>query len=216
MLEVLYRNDMLIAVQKPAGMVIHRGWARDERTVYDILRDEVVGAPVFPLHRLDRGTSGVFICALNPEAAKALQSEMEGGQVRKRYLALVRGPMRDRYFVNHPVSQPDVDTRTPAQTELLPLVHGPRCSLVEARPLTGRSHQIRQHLKHISHPIVGDVRYGKGDINRMFREHYGLARLALHCWQMELHRPNETLLISAKLPPDLAGALHSLGIAIPE
>jgi len=91
-----------------------------------------------------------------------------------------------------------------------------RCSLVEARPETGRFHQIRRHLKHLSHPIVGDVNYGKGDLNRLFRTRYGLHRLALHAHLLAFDHPatGRRLVVRAPLPADFAAALAALGLPV--
>jgi tRNA pseudouridine65 synthase len=210
---VLYRDQRLIAVSKPSGMIVHRGWGLDAMTVADIVRDQFVGSPIHAIHRLDRGTSGVLLFALDPDAARLVQAEFEAGRVVKRYLALVRGPMVESCVLDHPVPQRDGGERVAALTEFRPLAHSDRWSLVEARPRTGRLHQIRRHLKHLSHHVVGDVRYGKGDVNRFFRDNYDLSRLALHAFTMELKCPDgNRLLLQADVPPDLSVALEKLGV----
>jgi tRNA pseudouridine65 synthase len=210
---VLYRDQRLIAVSKPSGMIVHRGWGRDAITVADIVRDQFVGSPIHAIHRLDRGTSGVLLFALDPDAARLVQAEFEAGRVVKRYLALVRGSMVESCVLNHPVPQREGGERVAALTEFLPLAHCGRWSLVEARPRTGRLHQIRRHFKHLSHHVVGDVRYGKGDVNRFFRENYDLNRLALHAFSLELKCPEgKQLLLHADLPPDFFNALEKLGV----
>lgn len=210
---VLYRDHQIIAVAKPSGMAMHRGWATDERTLYDIVRDEIIQSKVFGVHRLDRGTSGVVIFALDPGTAQTLSAQFENGQVRKEYRALVRGPMRDRWFVNHPIRRLDRDGRVDAITEFIPVSTRDRWTLVRAIPLTGRSHQIRLHLKHLSHPIVGDIKHGKGDINRLFAEQYGLRRLALHALRIEFTLNDEKLALSCELPEDLLEPLRRVGLA---
>lgn len=213
-IEVLYRDDRLIAVMKPSGMIVHRGWDNDAVTAADLVRDNIAGKPVHALYRLDRGTSGVLIFGLDPEMASYFQSEAVAGRVRKEYLALVRGPMLEGSTLDHPIPQRDGGQRVDAVTEFEPLAHKDRWSLVGARPLTGRLHQIRRHLKHLSHPIVGDVRYGKGDINRFFRDTYNLNRLALHARSIGFTRPDgEAIEILAGLPEDLEEPLSRLGLA---
>jgi tRNA pseudouridine65 synthase len=105
----------------------------------------------------------------------------------------------------------------PAVTEFRRLAVFERYALVEARPLTGRRHQIRRHFKHISHPLIGDVRYGKGEHNRLFRERFGLHRLALHALELAFVHPEteEELRIVAPVPEDLAGPLRAMGIEVP-
>lgn len=209
----MYRDDRLLAVVKPAGMIVHRGFDNDPVTVADVVRDRLVGAPVHAVHRLDRGTSGVVLFGLDPETARRMQAGFEGGTIAKRYLALVRGPMTAACTVDNPVPRVKDGPRVPAVTDVEPLAHVDRWTLVEAHPRTGRLHQIRRHLKHISHPIVGDVRYGKGDINRLFRETYGLHRLALHAWAMTVPHPDGgEVYLQAPLPADLAEPWERLGV----
>jgi tRNA pseudouridine65 synthase len=197
-------------------MVVHRGWAQDETTVYDVVRDEIIRAPIHTVHRLDRGTSGVLLFALQPEVAQWIQQQMVEGRVYKRYLALVRGPLRDRWFIHHPIKQPPMEHRVEATTEFIPLAHSGRWTLIEARPITGRTHQIRMHLRHIGHPIVGDVNHGKGEVNRFFRDEYGFSRLALHAAEFVLPHPDGTrsVAIKAPLPQDFQNVLTQLGIAL--
>jgi tRNA pseudouridine65 synthase len=212
-LEILYRDDALVAVNKPAGVLVHRGWARDGVPALQRLRDQL-GQLVYPVHRLDRATSGALLFALSPEIARALQKALRARAVDKRYLALCRGRDPSLTHVDHPLAkEPDAPTR-PARTDLHLLGHWERYGLYEARPLTGRLHQIRRHLKHASHPIIGDVRYGKGEHNRLFRERFDFHRLALHAWQLRFAHPvtQEPLHVRAPLPPDFARLLVQLGL----
>ena len=215
-IQIVHQDARVIAVSKPAGMVIHRGWGQDGRTLADILRDDIVKAPVFGVQRLDRGTSGIVLFALDSAAARDLQVEFESKQAHKRYIALVRGPMTEACIVDHHVLRRDGHSYVDAVTEFDPVAHIDRWSLVEARPLTGRLHQIRRHLKHLSHPIVGDVKYGKGEVNRHFREQFGLHRLALHAFELCIKHPNgETLVLRAPLTPDFAVPLERMGAEVP-
>ncbi len=217
-LELIYRDDKLLVVNKPSGMLVHRGVDKDKVTVSDIVRDEIVKAPVHALHRLDRGTSGVLLYALDADTAREMQQAMESFLTTKRYVTLVRGPMTEAIIVDHPVPAREGDKKVDAVTEFIPLAHVDRWSLIEARPKTGRLHQIRRHLKHLSHPVVGDVRYGKGEINRMFRQEYGLHRLALHALEVEFERENtpaggkSSIVLRANITIDLAEPLRLLGI----
>ncbi len=189
---------------------MHRGLDKDKVTVSDIVRDEIVKAPVHALHRLDRGTSGVLAYALDAETARKMQAAIESEHTMKRYIALVRGPMKDACVVDHPVPSRTGDKKVDAVTEFIPLAQVDRWTLVEARPKTGRLHQIRRHLKHLSLPVIGDVRYGKGDINRLFRQEYGLNRLALHAFELSIYQPS--YIFRANIPSDLAEPLVHLGI----
>lgn len=212
-LPILFSDDDLVIVDKPTGMLVHRGWDRDPVVAMTAVRDQL-GRQVFPVHRLDRGTSGVLAFALSPEMAAALQKLFEAGKVRKRYLALVRGTPPESGVVDSPVPKSEDGPRVPALTRYRRLFAAERFSLVEAEPETGRFHQIRRHLKHLGHPIVGDVNYGRGEINRLFREEYGLHRLALHAVALGLPHPRTAapLAFEAPLPPDFAAALRALGV----
>jgi tRNA pseudouridine65 synthase len=211
-LRVLYRDDSLIAVMKPSGLAVHRGWSHDAVTAADIVRDRIVGARVFGLHRLDRATSGVLLFALNSATARTLQASFNSANTRKRYIALVRGPLKEAQILDHPIRTRGGNERVAALTEFIPLAHVDRWSLVEARPRTGRLHQIRKHLKHLNCPVIGDVKYGKGDVNRLFREQFDLHRLALHCCEISVEHNNEVLKLQAPLPQDLVQPFQSLGI----
>jgi tRNA pseudouridine65 synthase len=215
--QLLHRDARLVVADKPSGLAVHRGWATDDVTLVDLLRETLELSVVHPIHRLDRGTSGAIIVALDEETARLLGRALEEGHIGKRYLALVRGRPPDEGIIDHPIPR-DEDSgaeRVPAVTAFRRLgsarLEGRTYSLVEAVPHTGRLHQIRRHLKHLSHPLVGDVNYGKGDINRLFRERLGLHRLALHARQVTLPAPWD-LTVTAPIPPDLAGPLGALGL----
>ncbi len=211
---ILYRDDVLVAVCKPSGLAVHRGWARDPTYALNEVRDRL-GQWVYPVHRLDRATSGVLAFALDRETARNLQAQFQDGRVEKRYLALVRGIPPEHGLIDHPVKTTlRGKDRVPALTEFRRLGTFERYALMEARPRTGRLHQIRRHFKHLSHPLIGDVRYGKGEHNRLFRERFGLHRLALHALEMRLEHPagGRPLRWVAEVPEDLAGPLEAMGL----
>ncbi|HXK17818.1 MAG TPA: pseudouridine synthase [Polyangiaceae bacterium] len=209
-LELLYRDSDLVAVNKPSGLAVHRGWADDDAFAMTLLRD-ALGQWVYPVHRLDRGASGVLLFALSAAAARVICGRFEQHEVDKRYLALVRGAPPETVVVDHPLRPDNSDVPQPAVTEVVRLEQLGRYAWVEARPQSGRLHQIRRHLKHLSCPIIGDVKYGKGEHNRLFREHYGLHRLALHAARLELRGlHDEPIQIDAALPSELANALDLL------
>jgi tRNA pseudouridine65 synthase len=211
-LPLLYRSTSLVAVNKPSGLAVHRGQSRDPVHALELVRD-AVGAYVYPVHRLDRATSGVLLFALSAAAARAVGAAFAAGGIEKHYLALVRGNPPDRALVDHPLSQEDDKPAQDARTEIVTLARYGRYALVEAIPRTGRTHQIRRHLKHLSCPIIGDVRYGKGEHNRFFRSEFALHRLALHATSLTLTEPGtcELTTIVAPLPDDLARTLDALG-----
>jgi len=210
-LTILHRDDHVVAIDKPPWSVVHftRG-ARGALVLVRALAEEL-GAPVYPAHRLDRQTSGVLLFALSPEAAHTLSQEFREDRVRKTYLGVCRGVLAETVRVDRPV--PEGDARRPAMTELEPLqVFCDRYTLFRARPSGGRLHQIRYHLKHISHPLAGDVGYGKGDLNRFFRQAFGLQRFFLHAESLRVLHPTELryLELFAPLPADLQGVLERL------
>jgi len=180
------------------------------------VRDALGGEHVHPLHRLDRGTSGALLFARTREAAASLARAFEGGLIAKRYWALVRGSPPEAGVIDYPIQKKEGGPRVPAVTRFrrLGVSSVDRCSLVEAEPETGRLHQIRRHLRHINHPLVGDVKHGSGEINRHYRAHYNLHRLALHARELCFDHPvsGERVAVVAPLPEDLANALSALGL----
>ena len=223
MLKILHLDEHLVAIDKPAGLLVHRSAldAHEERFALQLLRDQL-GQPVWPVHRLDKGTSGVLLFALHAEAASRLGQAFDAGEVAKRYLSLVRGwPAESDGLIDHALAR-DPERASAGQTLLpartawhclaraeWPLQTDPRFAnsrfaLLEARPETGRRHQIRRHLKHIAHPIVGDATHGKGPLNRAVAAYLGMARLWLHALEIRLNHPasGEPLRITAPPGPE--------------
>ena len=194
-------------------MLVHRGWDNDKVVAMTVVRDHV-GQHVYPVHRLDRPTSGALIFALHQDAARVVSQEFEAGNVHKAYLALVRGITPESGVIDNPVPKKPNGKRVPAVTEFRRLFEFERYSLVGAWPKTGRLHQIRRHLKHISHPLIGDSKYGKGEHNRFFREKFGLTRLGLHAATISFTHPQsgEKLTLHAPLPEDFARPLKTMGV----
>ncbi|MCC6620562.1 MAG: pseudouridylate synthase [Deltaproteobacteria bacterium] len=215
----VHLDDALAVIAKPSGLSVHRGWAAHEPDYAVDRVGRALGQRVHPVHRLDRATSGVLVFARDPETAAALGRQLEERSVDKRYLALVRGRPPEHITIDHALAaEPGLDKK-PAITEVtrLATVVPPGLaraySLVAARPLTGRPHQIRRHLKHITCPIIGDVNHGRGDQNRLWREVYGLHRLALHALRLDLDHPRtgQRLAVSAPVPDDLRDVLVRAG-----
>lgn len=221
-LTLIYEDEHLVAIDKPPGLLVHRTQlaAGEDVAALQLLRDQL-GRTVWPVHRLDRGTSGVLLFALSAEVASQLGAMFEQGRMDKRYLALVRGwPVPDEGLIDHPLARdPELpsagQTMLEAQTRYRvlqrmtwPLVTDTRfpctrVALLEAEPLQGRRHQIRRHLKHIAHPILGDATHGKGPLNRAVAAHLGVQRLWLHAQRLTLTHPvtGASLQLEASLAP---------------
>jgi tRNA pseudouridine65 synthase len=219
-LALLRLDEHLVAIDKPPGLLVHRTQlaAGEDEAALQLLRDQL-GRPVWPVHRLDRGTSGVLLFALSAEVASLLGAMFEQGRMDKRYLALVRGwPGADAGLVDHPLArdpelpsagQPLLEAQTrwrvlrrlewPVATD--PRFATTRVALLEAEPLQGRRHQIRRHLKHIAHPILGDATHGKGPLNRAVAAWLGRQRLWLHAAELTLVHPVSSAPLRLHAPP---------------
>ncbi|MFI5296846.1 MAG: RluA family pseudouridine synthase [Polyangiales bacterium] len=215
LIELLFVDDAIVVANKPSGLLVHRGWDDDDDVAMFRVRNQI-GQHVHPLHRLDRGTSGALVFARTREAAATMARAFEEGRIDKRYLALVRGTPPDDGVIDYPIPKSEDGPRVDAVTRFRRILRSPvdRCSLVEAIPETGRLHQIRRHLRHINHPLVGDVRHGSGTINRHYREVYGLHRLALHALSIAFVHPvtGARIEVVAPLPPALTTVLEALAL----
>lgn len=239
-LPILYRDEHLVAVHKPSGLLVHRTVLdrHETRFAVQILRDQI-GQHVHPVHRLDRGTSGVLLFALDRDIGRALSVQFETQQVDKTYLAVVRGHPEASGVIDHALSRqyddyefraPDsvgeaqnaitrfrrlVSTELPYRVDRYPTS---RYALLELKPETGRRHQLRRHLKHIAHPIIGDATYGKGRHNRLFQDLFGCRRLLLACLEMRVLHPvsGEALTLTAPLADDFVSVLQALGWETPQ
>lgn len=211
LLEIIYQDEYLVAINKPSGLLVHRSNIdrRETRFALQMLRDQIQ-RHVYPVHRLDKPTSGILLFALSPEIARSLSEQFAAQQVTKRYLAVVRGYVPEHVVIDHPLKEEwDKMTDRRAQknkppqeavTEIRRLATAelPVCvdrypqsrySLLEAFPRTGRKHQIRRHLKHIAHPVIGDAKHGKGVHNRFFQERFNCHRLLLACVEVHCQHP---------------------------
>ena len=210
---ILHRDARCIVVAKPSGVPTHRGWAHDDDDdpLLQQVRD-LANAYVYPVHRLDRGASGIVLFALDKEAAAAFASAWPDAD--KRYLAITRGHPAEHLVIDHAIPKAPGEPRVPAVTEIWRREVLGRYALVEARPRTGRLHQIRRHLKHISCPLIGDVRYGKGEHNRIWRDRFGLHRLALHAASLRVGHPDGgELVVECPLAEDLTAAIAAANAA---
>lgn len=224
MLEILYQDQYLIAINKPAGMLVHRSWLDKHETVFAMqtLRDQI-GQHVFPIHRLDRPTSGVLLFALDSNTARMMSEQFEQHQIQKSYLAVVRGYLLGEGRIDYPLKvvqdkiadkfsgdkepQAAITDYQSLATVEMPYPAGKfstaRYSLVQLFPQTGRKHQLRRHLKHLFHPIIGDTNYGDLHQNRAFTANTGCDRLFLHSNQLQFTHPHrlQKIVIDAPLDP---------------
>jgi tRNA pseudouridine65 synthase len=215
-IELLFVDADIVVANKPSGLSVHRGWDNERDVALFRVRD-AVGQHVHAVHRLDKGTSGALLFARSPAVAATLTKAFETGQVEKHYVALVRGKPPDDGVVDYPLPKTEGGPRVTAVTFFSTIARSSvdRCSLVLARPQTGRQHQVRLHLRHINHPLVGDVNHGSGAINRHYRATYDLHRLALHAASLTFDHPtcpSRRVQISAPLPGDLLRPFAALGL----
>lgn len=235
MLPILYRDADVVAVHKPSNLLVHRSEIdrHETRFALQMARDQL-GQRVYAVHRLDKGTSGVLLFGLTPEAARAMSMQFERGEVDKRYLAIVRGWPAEDGVIDHPLSRQRDDYEHASTVEDAPpqealtryrrlatveLPHAvdryptSRYALVALEPVTGRRHQLRRHMKHLSHPIIGDATYGKGRHNRLFTTLFGSQRLLLACTALTLSHPvsGARLALTAPLADDFQQVVDALG-----
>lgn len=235
MLPIIYQDERVVAIHKPSGLLVHRSELdrHETRFAVQLLRDQL-GRHVYPAHRLDRGTSGVLVFALDKDTARALGGQFERQEVIKTYLAVVRGHPPEAGRIDHALSrrrddaewvgERSADEAQPAVTDFRRLATcelphqvdrypTSRYALVELTPHTGRRHQLRRHLKHIAHPIIGDATFGKGRHNRLFQQLFGCHRMLLACVRMQLRHPVDGRILDLCAPPDgeFAAVLAALG-----
>ena len=223
MLEIIYQDRWLVAVNKPSGWLVHRSWLDRHETVFvmQTVRDQI-GQHVFTVHRLDRPTSGVLLMGLSSEVGRQLSQQFEQHQIQKTYHAITRGWLEGEDLLDYPLmeerdkiadqfSQADKTPQsaithwrglaTTEQPVAISRYPSARYSLVEMQPQTGRKHQLRRHLAHLRHPIIGDTAHGDLRQNRGAAEHFGMDRLMLHASELSLTHPvtGEPLVLRAGL-----------------
>ena len=221
-LPVLYQDEHLIAVNKPAGLLVHRTVIDRHETAFalQIVRDQA-GRWVYPFHRLDKATSGVLLFAFDPDTARRMTELFTQDRVSKIYLAVVRGFTEPSGRIDYALKErtdrfmPEVKAK-PVQEAIteycrqalieLPEPAGryatARFSLIQAMPQTGRNHQVRRHMKHIFHPIIGDTTYGDGRQNEFFRTRFLCRRLLLHARTVTFAHPVTGASLRIDAPPD--------------
>lgn len=224
MLTILYRDEQLIAIDKPSGLLVHRSLIdkHETRFALQLLRDQI-GRRVYPLHRLDKPTSGILMFALSEDTARRMGTVFETNAVEKTYLAVVRGYTDEAGHIDYPLREERdrmTDARADADKPAQPAVTDyrrlatlelpvsddrhptSRYSLLAVTPRTGRKHQIRRHMKHIFHPVVGDTTHGDGRHNRLFREHLHCSRLLLMACELRFTHPDSGVPIRIRAPLD--------------
>ncbi|EIC22115.1 pseudouridine synthase [Thiorhodovibrio frisius] len=237
-MDILFQDDRLIAVHKPARLLVHRSLIDKGASEFalQLVRD-MIGQWVYPVHRLDRPTSGVLLFARDPATARALVAQFSAGRVSKTYRAIVRGHTETAGTIDYALReetdriadaradpdkppQPAVTLYRRLATLELPYAVGryrtARYSLLELEPKTGRRHQLRRHLKHIFHPIIGDTTHGDGRHNQFFREHFGNRRLLLVATRLCLDHPASGQRLTIEAPPadDFQRVVQALGLTV--
>jgi len=223
-LEILYQDEYLVVINKPTGLLVHKSMI-DKHEIYfamKMIRNQI-GEWVYPVHRLDKATSGVLLFALDSHTAKLLSEQFSSHLIEKTYIAIARGYVDNDGFIDHglsvkldKISDKDASTnkehqeaqtafRCLGQVEIDAAVgryDKTRYSLVELKPLTGRKHQLRRHMKHINHHLLGDTKYGRGEHNKFVRERYGMHRLLLHAIELKIKHPYSEEILAFRAPLD--------------
>jgi tRNA pseudouridine65 synthase len=230
-LSILYQTTDLVAINKPHGLLVHRSPIASDASEFavQLLRDQL-GQRVYPVHRLDRKTGGVLLFALSETMNAGMQQQFMNGQVDKTYLAIVRGYTDDEQTIDYPLRRDDspglgilqdavTHLKTLQRTEVaIPFgKHATsRYSLVELTPETGRMHQLRKHMAHILHPIIGDRPHGCNKQNKLFLERFAMNTMLLHARQLRFAPPNaqESLTITAPLQTEFARMMTSLQFSV--
>ncbi|MFT6865473.1 MAG: tRNA pseudouridine65 synthase [Cyclobacteriaceae bacterium] len=228
MLEIIYQDSVLIAINKPNGLLVHRSPIASDATEFAVqqLRDQI-GQRVYPVHRLDRKTSGVLLFALNHETDVNLQVQFQEKKVNKTYHAILRGFTEDSGTIDYALTREDgkiQEAVTHYQTLDRTEVAVPfgkhdtsRYSLVEAKPETGRMHQLRKHFKHILHPIIGDRAHGCNKQNKLFLETWQMTTMMLHASTLIINHPKtgEKLVLNAEILDEFKRTMNFLNLNFP-
>jgi len=240
MLPILYQDEYIVVIDKPSGLLVHRSMIdkHETRFALQMVRDQI-GQYVYPVHRLDKPTSGVLVMALSKEIAIKLSEQFMQKLITKKYIALVRGYTLAEGCIDYALKEQldkmtdkQADQDKPAQEAVthyktlwqgeIPIAVGrydsSRYSLISLSPETGRKHQLRRHMKHIFHPIVGDTTHGDGKHNTMFRNNFSLQRLLLVAKQLGFEHPvtKESMRFSASIGEEFEAILQGLGCPLCE
>lgn len=226
MLEILYQDEYLVAINKPSGLLVHKSFYARDAKVYAVqeLRNQLGGQHVYPIHRLDRKTSGVLIFALDKDTLKIMNECFANRNVEKKYLAILRGWSPEELTIDYDLTNDD-DVKQNAityfhrlQTAEINLEYNnhptSRYCLVEAIPETGRMHQLRKHFRHIFHPILGSRPHGCNKQNKLWLETFGLKGMMLHAHQLVFEHPisKEKIILNAKINEEFNRVGDILGL----
>lgn len=223
LLEIIYRDEHLVAINKPHGLLVHRTAMACDAKVFalQLLRDQI-GRKVSPVHRLDRKTGGLLLFAFEKDVEIAMQKQFMYAEVEKKYLAVLRGFAPDALDIDYPLRR-DNGTMQDAFTSFITLkrteINVPfglhptsRYSLVEASPTTGRMHQLRKHFAHLFYPIIGDRKHGCNKQNKFFKEQWNMTTMLLHAAELKFTHPvsGELVELKADLQQEYLEALDLL------
>jgi tRNA pseudouridine65 synthase len=217
-LEIIYEDEYVLCVTKPNNVLVHHAYhsrnMSDEKSLLQLIQEQI-GLKTYPIHRLDRKTSGAILLAKNKEYVSKFQDLFTKNEIQKNYYGVVRGFSPASKTIDSPVKGRDANVHKEALTELKTLENitleipvkpydTSRYSLVELFPKTGRMHQLRVHSNKISHPLIGDTKYGDKNHDVMFDENFGFKNLFLHAGKLEFTHPftNEKLILKASFPKD--------------
>lgn len=221
-LDILYQDELLVAINKPSGLLVHRSLIAKHETQFamQMVRDQI-GQHVYPVHRLDRPTSGVLLFALSSDVARVVSQSFQDKLVEKRYLSLVRGWIKEGGRLDYPLkeqhdsytddkadidkaAQPAISSYEPVKHIELPYPVGRyqsvRYTWLNLSPETGRKHQLRRHMAHLRHPIIGDTTHGDGKQNHFFWKQFSHQRLMLHAYELTLPYPEEERHLCLRAP----------------
>lgn len=216
-IDIIYEDEYFVAINKPNNFLVHQShYARNiiEPTLLDVLKIQLT-YPLYPLHRLDRKTSGMLLLLKNKQYVSQFQKLFTTNNITKTYFAIVRGFSNPSGKIDSPVKNDDTSIYKNALTHYktintielnIPVYpyEKSRYSLMKLAPETGRMHQLRKHLNKISHPIVGDYKYGDRFHNRMFEDNFNCNYLFLHASNIAFVHPitKQSILLKAKFPAD--------------
>ncbi|WEJ62991.1 pseudouridine synthase [Thiomicrorhabdus lithotrophica] len=233
-LSVIYQDEYMVAIHKPAGLLVHRSPIDKQETQFAVqLTEGIIGQKVFPIHRLDKATSGLLLFALDATTARNLSDQFMNHTIQKTYLAICRGWATESGHIEHALKykrdkiaekmkreqlEPQSaetaykNLATTSVNHTIGRYEQQRYSLLELKPRTGRKHQLRRHMNHIVHPIIGDTKYGDRHHNHFFSEWLGQHRLYLAATQLQFLHPktSEPILLECHLENSFQHALNKL------